>query len=197
MTLPSSYQHDLYLRVASGNECAFRELFELYVPRLQAMITRITGSATVADDLVQEAFLKIWVARDQMTNLHNPGAWIMKIGFYQALNFQRRQKLHQQVIREVHYNHEEKLHGITGNETIDFQQLLHLVNKAVQSLPEKQKQIYRMSREQGLTISEIAAEMNLAVSTVKNLLVMALKSIRETLQQSGHLGWLIAFFHLL
>ncbi|MBO9631633.1 MAG: sigma-70 family RNA polymerase sigma factor [Chitinophagaceae bacterium] len=192
-----TYHPLLYQQIAEGDEAAFRELFELYVPRMQAMITRITGSAGVADDLVQEAFLKIWVARDQLPTLRQPGAWIMKIGFYQAVNHMRRQGREQHIIREMQYGQELSMHGLSGDEQSDFRQLLQLVNTAVQTLPDKQKEIYRMSREKGMTISEIAETMGLAVSTVKNLLVMALKTIRKAIQQGGHLCLLIEFLHLL
>lgn len=72
------------------------------------------------------------------------------------------------------------------SEQMDFEQMLLLVGGAVQTLPEKQQLAYRLSREQGLSIAEIASNMNLAVSTVKNLLVIALKHIREALEKAGH-----------
>lgn len=172
---------DLYKRIAAGDESAFRHLFEIYAPRLQAMAARITGSVTVADDLVQDTFLKIWVARDQLTEVTHPGAWIKKICFFLAVNYVRRQTIRDKVMDSV--GHEKAL---PVAEMIEFRQLLGLVNKAVQQLPEKQQQIYRLSREQALSISEIAQHMDLAISTVKNLLVMALKNIRTSLQKAGY-----------
>jgi RNA polymerase sigma-70 factor (ECF subfamily) len=175
---------DLYKRVAAGDESAFRGLFEIYAPRLLAMAARITGSAAVADDLVQDTFLKIWIARDQLTEVSQPGAWIKKICFFQAVNWVRRQNIHDKVMDTV--GQEENHLG----EMVEFRQLLDLVSKAVQQLPEKQQQIYRLSREQGLSINEIAAHMGLAISTVKNLLVMALKNIRASLQKADYLPFL-------
>lgn len=175
---------DLYKRVAGGDESAFRGLFEIYAPRLLAMAARITGSAAVADDLVQDAFLKIWVARDQLTEVAQPGAWIRKICFFQAVNYVRRQNIRDKVMDAV--EHEKS----PEPDMVEFRQLLDLVNKAVQQLPEKQQQIYRLSREQGLSINEIAAHMGLAISTVKNLLVMALKNIRASLQKADYLPFL-------
>jgi RNA polymerase sigma factor (sigma-70 family) len=172
---------DLYKRIANGDEAAFRSLFEIHAPRLLAMATRITGAAAVADDLVQDTFLKVWLTRDQLAEVTYPAAWMKKICFFLAVNYVRRQALHDKVIDAV-----APASGIATADAIDFQQLLQLVNKAVAQLPEKQQQIYRMSREQGLSIAEIAAHMELAVSTVKNLLVMALKSIRASLQKAGY-----------
>ncbi|MRG44609.1 sigma-70 family RNA polymerase sigma factor [Chitinophaga sp. SYP-B3965] len=175
---------DLYRRIAAGDESAFRRLFEIYAPRLLAMAARITGSVAVADDLVQDTFLKIWVARDQLTEVAQPGAWIKKICFFLAVNYVRRQTIRDKVMDTV------KQEELPVAEMIEFRQLLSLVNKAVQQLPEKQQQIYRLSREQGLSINEIAQHMDLAISTVKNLLVMALKNIRASLQKADYLPFL-------
>ena len=182
----SFHAADLYKRVAAGDESAFRSLFEMHAPRLQAMAARITGSAAVADDLVQDTFLKIWVTRDQLAEVTQPGAWIRKICFFLAVNYVRRQTIRDKVMDALEYEKESAGKGLAVAEMMDFQQLLGLVNKAVQQLPGKQQQIYRLNREQGLSTTEIAQEMGLAVSTVKNLLVMALKNIRTFLQKAGY-----------
>lgn len=174
---------ELYRRIAAGDEAAFSRLVELYAPRLQAMAARIAGSVTVADDLVQDTFLKVWLSRDQLKDVAQPAAWIKKICFYRAVNYVRRQSIHDRVIDAVGQQKEST--GKTA-EIVEFRQLLAMVNTAVQQLPEKQRQVYRLSREQALSISEIAGHMDLAVSTVKNLMVMALKNIRTSLQKSGY-----------
>ncbi|ACU60427.1 RNA polymerase sigma factor [Chitinophaga pinensis] len=170
-------------RIAAGDEAAFSQLVELFAPRLQAMAARITGSVAVADDLVQDTFLKVWLSRDQLSDVAQPAAWIKKICFYRAVNHVRRQSIHDHVIDAVGL---QKENTVKTAEIVEFRQLLTMVNTAVQQLPEKQRQVYRLSREQALSISEIAEHMDLAVSTVKNLMVMALKSIRTSLQKSGY-----------
>jgi RNA polymerase sigma-70 factor (ECF subfamily) len=174
---------ELCRRIATGDEAAFSQLVELFAPRLQAMAARITGSVAVADDIVQDTFLKVWLSRDQLSDVAQPAAWIKKICFYRAVNHVRRQSIHDRVIDAVGLQKES-----TGKpaEIVEFRQLLTMVNTAVQQLPEKQRQVYRLSREQALSINEIAEHMDLAVSTVKNLMVMALKNIRTSLQKSGY-----------
>lgn len=149
------------------------------------MALRITGSPAVADDLVQETFLKVWIARDQLTGLAQPESWVKKICFFLAVNHVRRQQIRDKVMDAV--GHERQLdQNLPVEEMVEFRQLLALVNDAVRQLPEKQQQIYRLSREQSLSIREISDRMGLADSTVKNLMVMALKNIRGSLQKAGY-----------
>jgi RNA polymerase sigma-70 factor (ECF subfamily) len=188
---------DLYKQIAAGDESAFRKLFEIYAPRLLAMAARITGSMAVADDLVQDTFLKIWVARDQLAEIAQPAAWIKKICFFLAVNYVRRQTIRDKVMHTVGLEGEDAGKTLPVAEMIEFRQLLALVNEAVRQLPEKQRQIYRLSREQALSVSEIAQHMDLAVSTVKNLLVMALKNIRTSLQKAGYPLFLLILIDIL
>lgn len=177
---------ELFKRIASGSESAFRQLFELYVPRLQAMALRITGSEAVADDLVQETFLKVWIARDQLTALEQPGAWVRKICFFLAVNHVRRQSIREKAMGHIAHEKDASGASLPVAEMVEFRQLLALVGDAVDRLPEKQRQIYRLSREQALSVQEISGQMGLAASTVKNLMVMALKNIRTSLQNAGY-----------
>lgn len=149
------------------------------------MALRITGSTAVADDLVQETFLKVWIARDQLTGLAQPEAWVKKICFFLAVNHVRRQNIRDKVMDAAGHGQQPDQH-LPVEEMVEFRQLLALVNGAVQQLPEKQQQIYRLSREHSLSIREIAGHMGLADSTVKNLMVMALKNIRSSLQKAGY-----------
>jgi RNA polymerase sigma factor (sigma-70 family) len=187
----------LYERVAAGDEWAFRDLFDLYVPRLQGVIYRITKSATVTDDLVQETMLKVWVARDRLAALSKPDSWIIKIGFFLALNHVKRLAIHSKAMEHIGYQQFHDFPGNPAGEATEFRQMIRLVGEAVRQLPEKQQLAYQLSREQGLSIAEIAQQMGLAVSTVKNLLVMALKHIRLYLEKAGYSSLLLLFFPFL
>lgn len=186
-----------YDRVAAGDEWAFRELFNLYVPRLQAVIYRITKSVAVTDDLVQETLLKVWIARDQLVEVSKPDSWIIKIGFFLALNHVRRQAVHSKAMQHIGYHQHQDAPGNPAGEATEFRQMIRLIGEAVRQLPEKQQQAYQLSREQGLSIVEIAQQMGLAVSTVKNLLVMALKHIRQHLEKAGYTSLLLLFYTFL
>jgi RNA polymerase sigma-70 factor (ECF subfamily) len=72
----------------------------------------------------------------------------------------------------------------TTEEAIDVKEMQEMINIAVEQLPEQQKKVYKLSRKEGLTAEEIAAQMNLSHKTVKNHLTEALHFIKEKLQHS-------------
>lgn len=180
--------------VADGDEAAFRSLFHLFVPQLQQVINRITKSPTITDDLVQETFLRVWVARDQLTAISNPRSWILKIGFFLAINHVRRLKVHDKMIDIVEKRTADNPN--TTEEDTDFRNMLQLIGEAVRQLPPRQQQVYRLSREEGLTMPQIAERLSITPGTVKNQLVSALASIRTHLEKRGYLGLLLSWWHL-
>jgi RNA polymerase sigma-70 factor (ECF subfamily) len=186
----------LLQQVADGDEAAFRSLFRVFVPPLQQVINRITKSHTITDDLVQETFLRVWVARDQLTSLTNPRSWILKIGFFLAINHVRRLKVHDKVI-DVVGRQGSVVSSNTTEEDTDFRNMLRLVGEAVLQLPPRQREVYRLSREEGLTMPQIAERLSITPGTVKNQLVSALSSIRGQLEKQGYLGLLLTWWHFL
>lgn len=77
---------------------------------------------------------------------------------------------------------------------LDMRRIADIVQETVQAFPPQRKLIYKLSREQGLKPGEIAARLELSVSTVKNTLLSALKAIRENIEQAGLLGAFFIFF---
>jgi RNA polymerase sigma-70 factor (ECF subfamily) len=75
----------------------------------------------------------------------------------------------------------------TPETNLAYTTMVKLIGEAVAQLPMQAKRIYLLSREKGMKIPEIAAELSLSPSTVKNSLVRSLQTIRNYLQQAGHL----------
>jgi len=73
-------------------------------------------------------------------------------------------------------------------EQVDLKSIAGVVQRTILSFPPQRKLIYQMSREEGLKPGEIAARLQLSVSTVKNTLLSALKTIRENIEEAGFWG---------
>jgi RNA polymerase sigma factor (sigma-70 family) len=180
----------LFEQIADGNEAAYRQLVTIYVPLLGPMIYGIVKSQLAVDDIVQETLLRIWIHRDQLPSIEKPRAWIVRIGYLQALGHLRSQKIRNHALGQIAQS--TALKSFETENWLAFRNTKIILSEAVQDLPSQQKKIYRLSREGGLTTPEIAQELNLSEQTVKNTLVNALKGIRAYLEKRGYnLVWLI------
>ena len=174
----------LVLQVAEGNENAFAELYRIYVPLLTPFIYGITKSEAMVDEMIQEAFLRLWVSRDKLYEIKNPRGWIFKITANICYTWLRRLIVERNIVQNMEV--QSITDDITGEESVDVKILMKEIREAVNALPPGRKKIYRMSREQGMTIAEICASLGLSASTVKNTITKSLQTIRERLQSKGY-----------
>ena len=180
----------MLLEVAEGDEKAFEQLFRQYGPQLHSYLSGMTKSVATAEELVQNTFIRIWIARDQLPGIENPKAWIYKIASNLALNFLKRKALETKIISELKAAAPEP-HMETDE--VLYNEMKGAINQAVASLSERRQQVYRMSREQGMKQQEIADALGISLVTVKNTLGSALGSIRAHLKERGLLMLAVLF----
>lgn len=174
----------LFQLIAEGDEAAFRELFHAYAPQLEPLVMHLTKTASVTEDIIQETFLRVWLSRDKLPAIENPRSWLLRIVFYQSFTWLRRRSVHHKAMDAIAREEDEM--RSTTEEAVAYAAMLRLVGEAVQSLPAQAKKIYRLSRESGLRIPDIAAQLNLSPHTVKNSLVRSLQAIRRHIEAGGH-----------
>lgn len=184
---------ELFLLIAEGDEAAFRQLFQSYAPQLQPIIMHLTKTPSVAEDIIQETFLRLWISRDKLAGIENPRSWILRIAFHQSFSWLRRQAVHHKALDAMALQPEA---GTTTEEEVIYHSIVKTIAEAVQQLPAQARRIYLLSREKGLKIPEIALELGLSPHTVKNSLVRSLRSIREFLEQAGHFLPVLLLFQL-
>ncbi|NII26087.1 RNA polymerase sigma-70 factor [Pseudoflavitalea sp. X16] len=181
MSLPDN-DHLLFQLIAEGDEQAFTALFNLYLPRLYPFIVKLTKSEPAVQEIIQETFIKVWLNRDKLAGMENPGGWLFRVASNQCYDYLRKRALNDQLFTALTTDT-----AITSapHEGADAKELKRLVGEAVQLLPAQRQKIYLMSREQGKTIPEIARELQLSPNTVKNTLVVSLQFIRDYLVKHG------------
>ncbi|MEC5147021.1 RNA polymerase sigma-70 factor [Chitinophaga sp. 180180018-2] len=177
----SGYLIDLFNQIAVGDESAFEELFHLYVPQIQPVISRIIKAEGPEKDIIQEIFLGIWLGREKLPEVELPHNWIFKIVYHRCYTWLQRQGVRSKAGPEVLSTGYSNL----TEESVSFSETTLLIKNAIRQLPPQAKKIYLLSRETGLKIPEIAANLDLSPQTVKNSLVRSLKAIREYLTRHG------------
>lgn len=178
---PVYNEKELFLRIAAGDENAFRILFDEYRERLFVFAWQLCHSAAEAEEVVQDIFLRLWQNRDNLINVEFPRKYIYVMTRNRTIDLLTKIARDQRLMREVWNNLSEP-----DNVTEDILQAAEtqkLINEAVDRLPEKKQTIFWLSRRDGLSHQQIAAQMNISVQTVKNSLTEILKQIKSFLAE--------------
>lgn len=179
---PPVDEKQLFLQVAAGDERAFDALFNTFLPKLYPFIIKFIKSEPAAQEIVQETFIRVWLSRDKLSEIDNPGGWLYKVASNECYSYLRKSILNNKFSNAISFEPDPVN---TTVENVALKELNRIIGEAIDKLPAQRKKIYRLSRDEGKSIPEIASLLNISPNTVKNALVSALKFIREYLVKYG------------
>ncbi|MDE6324284.1 MAG: RNA polymerase sigma-70 factor [Paramuribaculum sp.] len=158
-----------------------KEFKRLYLP-LGMYALRIVGDACDAEDIVQNSFLKVWQSIDDGRQVENFTGLMYRTVRNEALDYLRRCRptVRLDEIPEA------------DAPAIDTSERDARIWRAVDSLPEKCREIFLMSKRDGLSNGEIAEELGLSEKTVRNQMSKAYSRLREALSD-GHKPFFLPF----
>ncbi|MCI0694838.1 sigma-70 family RNA polymerase sigma factor [candidate division KSB1 bacterium] len=175
--MQTASDEDLMLAYAKGRPEAFDELFARYGRKVYNLFLRALGNAETAGDLVQETFLRVISARERYQPTRTFASWLYTI----AMNLLRDQ-LRQRKRRGAREDLSETILEMRVSESdIELSERLAAVQKAVQSLPEEQREVILLAKYQGLSYAEIAGILGISEAAAKQRAYRALKTLREKL----------------
>ncbi|SKA45694.1 RNA polymerase sigma-70 factor, ECF subfamily [Chitinophaga eiseniae] len=172
-------EREIVARIAKGDESAFAVFFRHHYQKIYEVGLMLTQTESVAEELVQDVFLKVWKQQAQLPDIMDIPSWLFIIARNDAYKALRRSTRLKVILDTL------ELPLPVSNETdeqIIYRNYHELVNKAVSQLPLRQQTAWRLSREEGLKREEIAARMQIRPDTVKEHLSLAVKNIRSFLE---------------
>lgn len=180
---------ELLAALIQGDEAAFADLFEYYRDRIYSIAFRLTHSASLAEEIVQDVFLTIWLRRGQLHGVQNFRAYLFVITRNEGYR----------VLKRLAQGYRTRLSADdtdlpAPNETDHFilaKEYEHLLRTAVGRLPHRQREVYRLIKEERLKREEVARLLQLQPDTVKYHLAEAMKNIRAYF--ALYLGIFLAF----
>ncbi len=172
-------EKQLLSRIATGDEKAFRILFDGYRDRLYYYTLRVTDSSLLAEDIVQDTFLKIWLHRDRLKEVTHFNAYIFRMVRNSVFSGLRRRALETTILSG---KTKEAEAGAGPDELYHFKEVRTILQRAVDALPVRQRSVYILRRDEGRSIREIAQNMDISEITVKRHLTQAQKNLREVLE---------------
>lgn len=175
--VPDTEERTLLLLTAKGNEDAFGKLFYRYYQQLGSYIFRITESMQLAEEITQDVFLKIWMARESLVEVKSFKAYLFVVSKNYALN----------ALRTIAKERTNKIDWETVSESLSAipsvaennHHYYSLIDTAINRLPAQQQKVYLLSRHKKLKYTEIAAKLLISKETVKKYMQLAVASITD------------------
>lgn len=169
--------------LSKDHETPLAELYDYYYPRLYEFSRSFLKLEEGIDDILQEVFIRIWQHRKKIKDTASFNAFIFTITRNLLLN-ELRSRLKQENLKgEI-----QRLSIAREYEDMDqteFRDLKSRVDAIVGELPERQKEIFTLSRTVGLSHKEIAAKLEITTKTVEYHLSLAIKSLKTRLNGQG------------
>jgi RNA polymerase sigma-70 factor (family 1) len=176
-------QSKLIALLSEDSEYAFQLLYDRYRNKIYKLSLRFLKSSIIAQEVVQDVFLKLWFSRKSIDADKPLEAWLFTIAKNALIN--RFKKLANEWNALNKYKRSQNFSNDGADSKILTSELEELLQQAISQLPEKQKLIYQFARIQGFSYHEIADKFKISPLTVKTHLARASESIRLFLTEHG------------
>jgi RNA polymerase sigma-70 factor (family 1) len=173
---PVHNEKQLLLKIAEGDDLAFRLLFDRYYGLIYSASFRYLKVHELAEDMVQSSFLKIWEKRNRLSHVERFDHYLFRIAHNEMADHFRKHGRREKHIQRIREMFEEE----TGSpeDLLITKQKRALVADVISNLPPQQQMAYTLSRDEGLSYQEIAERMQLSVNTIKVHISQALKTLK-------------------
>lgn len=188
----NSYSNqELVALLKAKDQHAFTEIYNRFWKLIYAHVFKILKDDDDAKDVVQEVFGNLWIKADQIKHDANLAGMLYVAARNRVFNLIGKDKVKSDYLTEIasHVATFEN-HSL---EAIDEKKIRLVLEREIQSLPPKMREIFELSRLEGLSHKEIGEKLGLSDQTVKKQVQNALKVIKPKLKGHG-LGLAILFF---
>lgn len=178
--------------LAKDSEEPLEELFDYYYPRLYNFSRSFLKIEDGIDDILQEVFVKIWQKRKKINSAATFNSFIFTITRNLLLNELRSRLNNENIKDEIRNLSIAKEYSLM--EQIEYRDLKEKVDYLISELPERQKEIFILSRTKGLSHKEIAEKLGIKTTTVEYHITQSVKYLKEKLKELGVISLL--YFYL-
>lgn len=174
-----------------GEEKAYAFLVDKYHQRLLGYAYGLVQDRTEAQDLVQNVFLKTWKYRTKLDHQFSLQSFLYKSLYNDFINSYKKKKAHN-ILQLKYYQ--------TLSQTVEdidesaLSKMMEVVNLEIQNLPDKCREVFLLSRREGLTNKEISDFMKISIKSVEGHITKAFKTLRRELGESYQVVLLVFFF---
>lgn len=176
----------LMIQIKAGNKQAFSLLYRLHYPRLFSFLYTLLKDRFLAEEITQDVFFRLWLNREKLQIDTSPDPYLYSIARHTVIDFYRKKKV------EAHYLDTCRKETATADVEEQFcsEELRRLIDQAIEAMPPQQRNVFRLSREEGLPNSEIAEKLHISKRTVEKHTSNSLQLLRRLIEKN----YLLCFF---
>lgn len=185
----NSDQSKLLYELSQGNELAFTKLYNEYKNVVFSTALKITKSRMLAEEVVQDVFLKIWQNHENLAEITNIENYLFIISRNHIFDMIKKIARDTSLVVDSNYK------NTSTNDTEDAikdDQYNIILNQIVDQLPPQQQKIYKMAKWDGLSHQKIGEDLGISTETVKKHMAQALKFVRTKI--SPYMNMLMTLF---
>lgn len=164
---------DLIEKALKGDQSAYEKLLKKYHPHIYNLIFRMIYKKEDVEDLTQEAFIKAFHSLKNFDKQFAFSTWLYKIASNNCIDYLRKKKLQTfSIDKEIESEDSDYIFEIPDSDYIPDNQIMNaqrttILERAIDSLPDKYKKVIVMRHREEMEYEEIASELNLPLGTVK------------------------------
>lgn len=174
---------ELLLLLKKGDMVAFNTIYNKYSYKLHEFVLMYLKQEEDAEEIVQEVFIKIWESRGKIDVYSSFESFLFTIAYNATISLLRK-RVSQSKSREYLKSLQQIDAADQVIDEIQFKELDQKVQSLLEQLTPRQKEIYLLSREDGLTHKEIAQKLSISESTVNNHLVTTMKYLKSHIDKT-------------
>jgi RNA polymerase sigma-70 factor (ECF subfamily) len=186
--MAQAMEHILFEDIRNGDEEAFNKAFDLYYSRLCFFADQVLRDFDLSRSVVQQVFVDLWIKRDRLQ------VDSLKSYLYQSVRNATLDVLKHKKAESKYLSTLEKEEPVQLTDLMEEAELADRINKAIQNLPEKCREIFVLCRFEELKYAEIAARLNISVKTVEMQITIAMKKLRKELSDNQMIQLLSIIF---
>ena len=184
-----TYQKKLLLLLNRGDESAFNELYQAYSKPLYLRILRMVKSADIADELLQELFIKLWNARTTVDSEKSFQSYLYTIAQNLVYNYFRKVAHDQALIESLIINAAN--YYLNGQELLENKETAAILKQAIEQLPPQRKKVFQLCKIEGKSYEEAGRIMGISPATVNSHMTKSIQAIKDYILRNRDMAILI------
>jgi RNA polymerase sigma-70 factor (ECF subfamily) len=162
--------------ILQGDEAAFAEYYAGVRGSLIAYLTRIVGDRDEAVNLAHDALVKLWEEREQIKRL--TGGFVYTIASRDSIDLLRRRDIHKRYVKEQMFVQDDE--SPSADQHSMYEELARQYETIISNMPPQRRKVFEMSRHDGMTFKEIAENLDISQTTVKEHIQKAMKDLMRS-----------------